>query len=355
MPLLKERFPNFSLDSYLKQQKVYFRKHDSEDHTEYATNCPECKKRGEARPDTKKRLWINPKKGTFYCYNCGWDGPLTRLVQTFSKCDWRRAIKILEGDRPSSLELLNFELIHEEFDFNDEKEKLREIEFPHGFQLFADFACETDTIYHDYLDSRGVPLEIAIAHGWGFSDVGFVKHRIVVPHYVNERLVFWQARDVLEDDHPDYGTKDYKKVLNPKGCSARSVLYNYDVAKLHGEIILCEGFIDAIKAGPNAVATNGKVLHAAQVELLTNTNAKSIIILWDDDAYTDEKIYTKGRFKGKIKKPSSAKAAQSALQSFFKVRFVRLPAGRDAGSYEMGELESVIMEPYRDASPFERS
>jgi hypothetical protein len=352
MPLSK-KYPNFDLDIYLREQSVYFRKHDSDDHIEYAMNCPKCKDRGEARDDTKKRLWVNPEKATFYCYNCGWDGPLTRLVQVFSNCHWRTAIKILQGKRLSNLETFNFQLVHEQYDMDDDEDDLpKEVSFPHGFQSFADasFSCETEPFFN-YLEGRGIPLETAIEHGWGFSLAGFTNNRIIAPTYMEDRLVFWQARDILEKRHPSWMTREYRKVLNPKGTSARGVLYNYDTASKHGEIILCEGFIDAVKAGANAVATNGKTLHAAQLDWLSRTNATSIVILWDNDAYTDEKYHRKGKLKGKLKKPSSVDSATSMLKTHFEqVRCVRLPEGRDAGSYEMGELEPIIMGRFEDRS-----
>lgn len=337
------KFPNFSLDQYLKNQGVYFNRHPGDDHTEYALNCPMCKVRGEKRNDTRRRLWVNQKKATFVCYNCGWDGPLQRFIQVFSKCEWESALRILEGRRPTTLELLSFTLVHNSgYELDPEEDtSLKEVEFPHGFTLFND--CTGATEFHDYLEKRGVPLDYAIKNGWGFSEVGFSQDRIIVPTYVDNTLVYWQARDILEEDHADWGSKIYSKVLNPKGVSARSVLYNYDTAKDHGEIILCEGFIDAVKAGPNAVATNGKSLHHAQLELLRKTKAKSIVILWDDDAYTDETKWKKGIHRGKVKKKCSIDKATSLLRTVFDtVRCVRLGTGRDAGSYEMGELEAII-------------
>ena len=335
-----KRYPHFDLDSYLKEQSVYYRKHDGEDHIEYAMNCPICKSRGEARNDTKSRLWVNPNKGTFYCYNCGWDGPLARLVQIFSHCDWKSAIRILKGSVVSDIELLNFKLIHEEYNFETEESTLRGVEFPHGFVPFTD--SKPGTVFHDYLKKRGVPLGYACDKGWGYSRMGHTQNRLIVPTYMNDRLVFWQARDVLEAKHPSFGTNNYKKVLNPKGASARHVLYNYDEAKKSDEIILCEGFMDSAKAGVNSVATNGKTLHAAQLEFLSKTNAKSIIILWDGDAYSDEKHFRKGSNKGKLKRKCSAEVAADMLRIFFKVKFVKLPDERDAGSYSQVELRSII-------------
>lgn len=336
--------PNFSLRDYLFESKVDFLVHDSNGHDEYALNCPACIENGEPRADTKRRLWINTETGKFYCYNCTWAGQLTKFVQRISKTSLVGALRILKG-KSSDLEILNYRLSNNvEFSYSemeDDTLPLAETEFPHGFELFADNK-KRKTIYHKYLDSRGVSMSYASEMDWGFCDVGYAQKRIIVPTYMNDKLVLWQARDILAESHPLYGKKDYKKVLNPKGVSKSKVLYNFDKAKESSEIIVCEGFFDAAKAGENAVAINGKTLHSAQVEALAQTKARSIILLLDPDAFTDERRYASGKLAGQVKKACSVEKARSMLASLYDVRIVRLPDGRDAGSYQQDELQSLI-------------
>jgi len=328
----EEKYPNFSLEKYLKENGISFVEHDSEDHVEFAMNCPKCVDRGEKRPDTKHRLWINKRDGHFYCYNCAWAGRILHLVRALSHCNLQKAITILKGDLISSFDILNFPLVHEEYEFDEDEEiPLREVELPHGFIAFGEE--KKKTIYHKYIHRRGISTKQAKNQMWGYCRVGYLKHRIVVPTFINDRLVFWQARDILENKHPLFGTKDYKKVLNPRGVSARKVLYNYDNAKNCSTIILTEGFMDVEKVGAQAVATNGKVLHSAQHYLLSKTKAKKVIIMYDPDAFTDYK---------RKEKCCSAQVAANTLASSFDVGFCRLPEGRDAGSYEVGELAEYI-------------
>jgi DNA primase len=258
------RYPNFSLQEYLNDQGVRFKARDSNDHIEYSTNCPKCVERGEERPDTKGRLWVNPMKGTFVCYNCRWDGPLVRLIQHYSHASYESALGILRG-KAGSLDHLNFTLHQRVFENEDDTEsEITTVTLPHEFRDFRKRSPQS--VFTEYLKHRGIPLDYAIDHSWGYAESGYTRNRIIVPTYINETLVFWQARDVLEEAHPKWGTSDYRKVLNPKGVSANKVLYNYDDAKDFREIVICEGFIDAVKVGDNAVATNGKTLHPAQME-----------------------------------------------------------------------------------------
>lgn len=339
------KYPNFSIKTYLSDCQVHFRVHETGEHDELAINCPTCVTNGEQRPDTKKRLWINASTGDFYCYNCTWSGQLPRLVQALSHTSLLGALRIMKG-KTGNLELLNYRLSNEvDFTFkelDDEDLSLPECEFPHGFEFFSE-SRKKKTIFHKYLDKRGISLDYACEMEWGFSTVGYTANRLIVPSYMDKRLVLWQARDVLEKKHPCWNDKQlYKKVLNPKGVSKAKVLYNFDQAKDFEEIIICEGFIDAAKAGENAVAINGKTLHSAQLEALSRTKAKSIVLLLDPDAFTDEKRYVNGPKKGRVRKPSSVEKARSMLSVLFEVRSVRLPDGTDAGKYSHDELKQLI-------------
>jgi len=329
------RYPNFSLQEYLRGQGVNFRLRDSRDHTEYSTNCPKCVERGEPRPDTKGRLWVNPKLGTFVCYNCKWDGPLVRLIQHYSHASYESALGILRG-KAASLDHLNFTLHQQVFDKDEETTTLDTVSLPNEFRDFKK-RYPRESVFTEYLKHRGIPLDYAIDHSWGYAESGYTRNRIIVPTYINGELAFWQARDVLEESHPAWGSSEYRKVLNPRGVSANKVLYNYDDAKEFQEIIIVEGFVDAVKVGDNAVATNGKTLHPAQMDLLTQTKAESICILWDYDAHHDERVKSNG-----TRVPCSVERAADMLRAYFEVRTVELEEGVDAGDYAVGELNDIL-------------
>ena len=317
------QYPQFSLEHYLDEKGIDYQIHDSESHAEVSINCPECHNRGEPTPDRKKKLWINPEKATFYCYRCSFAGGILQLIKSISQCSFTQAIKIVRGKSINPLEHFELKLFDPDLKIkmHDEELELREIELPYGYEPIE----EPD----DYLESRGIPWKYATKNHWGKSSVGYTKNRIIVPTFMEGRLVFWQARATWEV------SKDEKKVLNTTGVSARSVLYNYDTAKDFETIIIVEGFTDAVKVGPNAVATNGKNLHAQQLLWLEKTSAKEIILCWDYDAWTDGKTMKDG-----TKKPSSIEKAVSLLKTAsFKVRAAKLPEGRDPGSFKYRSLK----------------
>jgi hypothetical protein len=324
----KMKFPNFDIEIFLKERNREYKIHNSYDHVEVATNCPMCQHRGEPTPDTKKKLWINPKNGRFICYRCSWSGDFIDLIRGFDKCSLYSAIKILKGKPLDPFENLNLFLEIENFEIDDTPiNNLKEIELPYGYNAISR--------PHPYLKERGVPLEYAIEHEWGISDAGYTKDRLIVPFYMEDKLVFWQARATWED--PD--NENFKKVLNPSGVSARHILYNYDNAIEYDEIIIAEGFMDACKIGEDAIATNGKNLHPQQVEHLIQAGVKKVILCWDADAWSDG-----ARKKNKL---SSVQKATDLLRLWgIKVRAARMPEGRDPGSfpYNSEELRAIIRE-----------
>jgi hypothetical protein len=317
------QYPQFNLEQYLLEKDLSYQIHDSDTHCEISINCPECHKRGEPSPDRKKKLWINPEKGTFYCYRCSFSGGLVHLVKSISQCNFTQSIKLLRGRSINPLEHFELNLFDPDLKIkmHDEELELKEIELPYGYQPIDGPV--------PYLEERGIPWKYAMKNDWGISTAGYTKNRIIVPSFMEGKLVFWQARSTWEV------SGDEKKVLNPSGVSARSVLYNFDIAKEYETIIIVEGFADAVKVGPNAVATNGKNLHPQQLLWLEKTNAKEIILCWDYDAWTDGKV-----MKGK-NKPSSIEKASSLLKSanFEKIKAVKLPEGRDPGSFKYRSLK----------------
>lgn len=325
--MTESKFTNFKHDEFLIQHDISWKCHESDGHVEYALNCPMCVENGLDKPDRKHKLWVNFQDGTFYCYRCAWTGGLPRLIGgLLNTTDYMQIFKILKGDPLDQLEFMNLPLQQKDFVPFGEEDGLREIDLPHGYEPIDG--------PNDYLEYRGVPWEYARDKMWGISHIGYTKNRIIVPTFMNGKIVFWQARATWEEK-----SDEFKKVLNPTGVSARSVLYNFDEAKEHSSIVLVEGFMDSVKAGSNSMATNGKNLHTQQVDWLLKTKAKEITILWDADAWTDHKE-TKDKYKR-----SSIHRAVDLLRSYsFVVKAVKLPPGIDPGTFqfESAKLRTII-------------
>ena len=140
---------------------------------------------------------------------------------------------------------------------------------------------------HPYLHNRGYTPEVANHFGLGYSTVGELIDRIVIP-IVNEngKLVAIQGRTFV-DEEPRY------LFLDGSGGQAKETLYNlYNAKKViqeKGYVIVVEGAMSVFRAYQyglkNVVATLSTSVTENQLRLLKQLNVK-IILAFDFDTET---------------------------------------------------------------------
>jgi DNA primase len=89
---------------------------------------------------------------------------------------------------------------------------------------------------------------------------------------------------------------------------------NLDQAKQFPRVVITEGPIDCVHAGPDAVATFGKQISAVQIAKLIKAGVKAVDLMWDSDAVKEIQQFG------------------AVLSSIFDTRLVYLPHG-DPGDY----------------------
>jgi hypothetical protein len=179
------------------------------------------------------------------------------------------------------------------------------------------------TLAWDYALSRGLTESDIRDYqlGYGLKELAW---RLIIPNQSETGYDMWQARWY----HPSEKTKI--KYRTPTGALDSLVLFNRLRASKYRTVIICEGPISAIIAGPNAVASWGKHLSAAHVELLLKMKADEYWVAYDGDAVLSglasaSTIYARGR----------------------KVRFLRLPSKEDPASLgREGTLSIGANSPY---------
>lgn len=85
------------------------------------------------------------------------------------------------------------------------------------------------------------------------------------------------ARDMLGHQHPKY--------LNPTGTDFRRMLIGWELARLTGDLVICEGPLDAVKLyqhSISAVALGGKELHDEQLSMLMSLPSNTVITIMLD-------------------------------------------------------------------------
>ena len=319
---LKRLERRFDLLSYLKP----FDPQESDQNL--ICHCPQCDKPG--------KLWVLRKQkkdkrsgrvypvGSFVCYRCrdvdgvGTGLGIIELIQWIEDCNFYDALTRLadgatESDTIDLLEHIKMALAEtdEEVEVDD---PLPSIELPEGFTAF-----DEHNKLPKYVRSRGIGRKRALRYRLGYCRWGYYRRRLIVPVYMHERLVSFQARYMKRV--PPAGVK---KSVFPKGVKTGRMLYNFDVARTRKRIVVVEDPFSAMHVGRSAVATFGTSLSSEQLGLLVQSAAEELVILWDRDA---------------IKK---AYGLVAALSEFYSVKVVELPDARDPDEHSVQSLRDLI-------------
>lgn len=232
------------------------------DGDEVRFNCWRSDCGASGTPDTKYHLYVNPKKGRYFCQRCQKGGTLDYIS------------KILGVSAPGQT-LLSWDTVIASYLYGTPKV---EDDFVPVTMPWPDeyVPMLPGTQAYAYLQSRGITDDMISWHKIGYG-LGFLKNRIILPDTdKNGDLEYWVART--------YGTHK-AKYRNPREKRDTHV-FNLGRMEQHGlreSVVICEGPISAIVAGYNAVCTYGKYVTAAQIERLVKFRAREYIIAGDGD------------------------------------------------------------------------
>ena len=253
---------------------------------EYLLNCTyeDC---------LSSRLRWNAAKGTWICWGCKRTGDTVRLVQLMEQCGELDAIDYIMRSYVGGDAQMQLAPLPEK----QRRETLRvlpPIPWPSGVEMLCDAPAHSRG--WAYLRGRGISAEDIAAHRIGFGRVGRLANYVVFPCFVDNALVYWQGR-ASWDPPPNLDdaalrewkrATGYRKTLNPTAyeghATAGEVLYGYDRARTCEDIVVVEGPIDAVQAGPGAVALLGKAATGPKIARLLRLPARSYTVYLDRDA-----------------------------------------------------------------------
>jgi DNA primase len=242
----------------------------------YVFGCPECAR--------KKRLYVRKADGRFVCWFCrggGMEGAPEFLLARVAHVSVAEAKARMYGEEGAALErLLDLEWIDSE-DPAEAHVVAPTISWPwHAAELDHPHAARGVA----YLESRGVPLDVAQRYGIRYSPP---ERRVYFPVEDRGRLVGWQARLVIPNVFITAAgeRKEIPKILSSRNIPRDRVLMFGD--RITGDhAFLAEGPFDAVKAdlvGGNAAAM-GKCVTRGQVRILRARGVRRVTLALDPDA-----------------------------------------------------------------------
>ena len=209
--------------------------------------------------DHSDHLGINLQSKAFNCLKCGETGSASKLVQTIDGVDWHKAKAIME-------------------EFSGALYIPREKHYQQKTTLPIGASKKFPQSHLDFLTKRRYDESVIKTYDlYATGPVGVYNHRIIIPVFVNHRMVAFVGRDVTgQSDTPyrnsseQYGTTDVKQTL-----------YNMDNV-IGNTVVIVEGILDAWRIGDGAIATFGTKYAREQLRLLKGMHRA--FIMYDADA-----------------------------------------------------------------------
>jgi DNA primase len=209
--------------------------------------------------DGSNHLGINLQSKTFSCFKCSETGNAVKLVCSIDGVSVHSALDIIS-------------------EYSGGTYIPKEKKFQTKTTLPIGASKKFPKSHLDFLIKRRYTEEVIKTYDlYATGPVGIYNHRIIIPVFVNHRMVAFVGRDVTgNSDKPywnssdKYGTKDVKQTL-----------YNMDNV-IGNTVIIVEGILDAWRIGDGAVCTFGTKHTREQLRLLKGMHR--VFVMYDADA-----------------------------------------------------------------------
>lgn len=293
--------------------------------------------------DTNPSMHINTNKQFYHCFSCGAGGDVIKFVKEYEKIGFKDAVERIADITGFVLE---YESSQGEYKKNLTLDVLNEAylmelkNHSHAISYLKNRGISVDDIRHfelgyapssnfslRVLQNHNISLEDALSYG-GIkkNDSGyyasFINRITFTIRNDRGRVVGFGGRTLSNEDNIA------KYVNSPESAIFRksNILYLYDKAKdsiyKSGQIIVCEGYMDAIalhKAGlSNAVAVLGVALTPYHLPLIKKPNAKVILCFDNDNAglkasFKSATLLSQNGINGSVVRLSGAKDPSDIL------------------------------------------
>jgi len=269
--------------------------------------------------DPSYHLGVNAGGGNYFsCWVCGEKGDVIVFIQRLEDCSFPVAVEILKRHQKGVV-------ARPDVVRGDHLERggvTARAVLPAKFE-YIKVGREPEPVRR-YFEQAGLDLSLCQKYRVGYVWSGEYQHRMVVPIYLDGRVVSWQAIDVT-------GKARIPKLNCPKDraiIQTGHLLYGVDGLG-SDQVILVEGVKDKWKLGDDALALFTKQWTVQQLNLLfRRARDKRLKVLLDLDAVRD-----------------GEGLARELLDRWDQVQFVELEEGdgfKDPGEFPQEFVDRVI-------------
>lgn len=322
---------------------------------------------------------VYPENGSFYCFGCGAGGDVVTFVRMAEHLEYIEALRFLaqkagmnmpeeiENDTASKLKMRVLELNREAARFFNAV--LNSSDGNRGMDYFKARALSDNTIrkfglgyapdswdsLKNHLMQKGFnEAEMAAAAVIRMNKKGGsydqFRDRVMFPIIDLRGGVIGFGGRILGEGQPKYlNSSDTVVFKKSRGLFAM----NFAKATKRPQLILCEGYMDAIaihQAGfDNAVATLGTALTPEQARLIAQYSSE-VVISYDSDSAGQKatqranKLFSQTGVKVRVLTMQGAKDPDEYIKKFGAARFSKLIEGSsNATEYEISKLKERFL------------
>ena len=248
------------------------------------------------------------------CYNCFKTNQSGTIIKFIIKLLGKYNLKLKD--------------IKDELDITNEKQEnkpkpkpiqLNNIQLPNNsYKIDINSNKTANSIFKNYLNKRNITDDL-IQKYQIYLNIGNPKYnnRVIIPYIQNNEIIFWVARDITQ--------KSSLKYLYPPEGKKSDFVFNLENNLCKDQLIICEGQFNAMIL--DAVAVGGASISDSQLKQLLSTQAKTIIIAFDQDL-----AGITGSIKGCEK-----------LRKHFTVKYFRLNKPTDEDFCDWGKEKSISL------------
>jgi len=268
------KFPQNVIEAFVYDQFEKYKIQETGAGTEIRFNGP-------FEPDKRFRMFINVEKNLVHDFNTGYSNTFIGFVSDYLDLSYSEAQHYIIKN------YLNYKSLKEvikPYKPSVRIVELEEINEPPGLSRISPKTYYGKLAIKLLAKKHISALQIKKFKLQCFTE-GYYKGRLYIPFYMNNKLVFFQARDLLGEKkwlEEHKRSRKYKKYENPKGIPKSQILFNYDNINNKESVVVVEGPFDAMTT-KNAVAILGNTISRAQAKKIALKSPKRVIFIPDND------------------------------------------------------------------------
>lgn len=293
----------FDVKSWLRSRGIPFKEEGKNTTSGWIeVCCPWC-------DDPSFHLGINLNNPFINCWRCGIKGFIIRYICFIEKCSREEAYHIITKFPDYSLPKLKSDILYR---------NTKDVDvLPYGVSSIL------SPLQRQYLINRKFDPDYLIKN-YGImsaSNVGPDKFRVIIPIFLNGKIVSYTAMDPTGQMGQKYQHCSNERSIYP----IKHLIYNLDVVR--DTILIMEGVTDVWRIDrPGAIAVFGIEVTNEQILAIKEKNPLKIFVMFDGEPLAFKK---------------SKKVAERLCGIFSKVEVIQLREGIDPGELEGEELDQV--------------